>query len=47
MKYREFLKDGIGMGKRFDLSGGGLKRSAGGWEKINELKANKGVLVWR
>ena len=34
--YREFLKKGIGMGKRPDLTRGGLIRTAGGW---NELKA--------
>ncbi|MFH1260200.1 MAG: transposase [Elusimicrobiota bacterium] len=40
-KYLEFIKDGLRMGKRDDLTGGGLKRSAGGWKGIAELKRNK------
>jgi putative transposase len=35
--YAEFVKKGIGQGKRPDLSGGGLIRSAGGWEKVKAL----------
>lgn len=37
-KYREFIKDGQNIGKREDLIGGGLRRSAGGWEGVLELK---------
>ena len=40
-KYREFVRDGIGMGRRDDLTGGGLKRSAGGWEGVRALKRIK------
>ena len=40
-KYREFIRDGIGMGRRDDLIGGGLKRSAGGWEGVKALKRMK------
>lgn len=29
--YREFVQEGIGMGKRPELTGGGLIRSLGGW----------------
>jgi putative transposase len=38
--YRQFLEDGWQMGKRDDLCGGGLKRSAGGWNGVLELKRN-------
>ncbi len=36
-RYREFVRKGIGMGKRPDLTGGGLLRSQGGWDglKVN------------
>jgi len=37
-KYREFTRDGIGMGRRDDLTGGGLRRSAGGWQGVRALK---------
>jgi hypothetical protein len=40
-KYIEFVKEGRGTGKRDDLTGGGLRRSAGGWEGVLELKRNK------
>jgi hypothetical protein len=33
-KYEIFVAEGIALGKRPDLVGGGLLRSAGGWEKI-------------
>ena len=33
-KYESFVAEGIAAGKRPDLVGGGLVRSAGGWEKI-------------
>jgi len=33
-KYEKFVSDGIDMGKQPKLAGGGLLRSAGGWEKI-------------
>jgi REP element-mobilizing transposase RayT len=43
--YRDFTVDGIAMGRRDDLTGGGLKRSAGGWEGIKKLKKQKEL--WR
>lgn len=44
-KYRQFVIDGLTMGKRDDLTGGGLRRSAGGWQKVLELK--KAKEYWR
>ena len=40
-KYREFISQGIDAGKRNDLTGGGLIRSAGGWQVVKELKELK------
>ena len=37
-RYRQFVMDGIGMGHREELIGGGLRRSAGGWEGLRQLK---------
>ena len=37
-RYREFIEDGFNMGRREDLTGGGLRRSAGGWEGVFELR---------
>jgi len=37
-RYREFVKQGKEQGKRSDLVGGGLIRSAGGWSAIKTLK---------
>jgi hypothetical protein len=40
--YRDFIEDGWHMGKREDLSGGGLRRSVGGnWEMLSEMRKNK------
>jgi len=36
--YKEFVEKGIDQGRRADLSGGGLIRSAGGWEGVKALK---------
>jgi hypothetical protein len=36
--YREFVKEGIGAGRRADLVGGGLVRSAGGWSAVKVLR---------
>jgi putative transposase len=33
--YQGFLAEGVGMGKRADFIGGGLVRSAGGWEQVS------------
>jgi REP element-mobilizing transposase RayT len=40
-RYEEYVKDGQSMGRRNDLTGGGLRRSAGGWQGVHELKRNK------
>jgi len=40
-KYREFMREGMGMGRRSDLTGGGLRRSVGGWEGVNALRGMK------
>lgn len=37
-KYETFVAEGIAAGKRPDLVGGGLLRSAGGWEKIVQAR---------
>jgi REP element-mobilizing transposase RayT len=39
--YREFVEKGVLMGKRSDLIGGGLIRSAGGWEALHALSRLK------
>lgn len=38
-RYRAFVEKGINQGKRKDLTGGGLIRSAGGWEGVQALRA--------
>ncbi len=37
-KYREFVMEGVGIGKRNDLTGGGLIRSSGGWQALKDLR---------
>ena len=37
-KYRDFVQQGIQLGKRPDLIGGGLIRSAGGWSAVKQLR---------
>jgi len=39
--YGKFVDKGLGQGKRHDLTGGGLVRSAGGWEAVKALKKEK------
>ena len=39
--YRRFVNKGIDQGKRTDLTGGGLVRSAGGWAAVKALRASK------
>ena len=39
--YKDFVEKGIDQGKRSDLSGGGLIRSAGGWEAIRGFKKER------
>lgn len=36
--YRSFVEKGISLGKRPDLTGGGLIRSAGGWTALKEMR---------
>jgi len=36
--YHEYMKKGVGQGRRDDLTGGGLMRSAGGWEGVKALR---------
>jgi REP element-mobilizing transposase RayT len=40
-RYRDFIKKGIAAGKRSDLVGGGLVRSAGGWSALKALRKAK------
>ena len=37
-RYREFVKKAVGQGRRSDLVGGGLVRSAGGWTALKALR---------
>lgn len=37
-KYLSFIADGCSQGKRPDLTGGGLVRSAGGWEQVKSMR---------
>ena len=39
--YRRFVNKGVDQGKRTDLTGGGLVRSAGGWAAVKALRASK------
>lgn len=36
-QYADFVADGLAQGKRQDLTGGGLVRSAGGWKQLKAL----------
>lgn len=36
--YRKFVEKGISIGRREDLTGGGLIRSAGGWSEVKSLR---------
>lgn len=40
-KLEIFMEEGLKQGKREDLIGGGLRRSAGGWGKVLEMKRSK------
>ena len=40
-RYREFVSDGFNMGKRKELTGGGLIRSVGGWQSLLETRQAK------
>ncbi|MBU1054688.1 MAG: transposase [Proteobacteria bacterium] len=39
--YKVFVGNGINQGRRLDLTGGGLLRSAGGWEGVKALREAK------
>lgn len=39
--YQSFVQKGIKQGKRDDLIGGGLIRSAGGWESVKKMRRDK------
>src|SRR3989304_1431421 len=41
-RYRAFVGDGARPGRRPDLTGGGLRRSAGGWEAVAALRRGRG-----
>jgi hypothetical protein len=43
-KYRKFIEDGIEMGKRPELTGGGLVRSMGGWAAVKAMRKNKALM---
>jgi putative transposase len=38
--YISYIKEGIGLGRRPELVGGGLIRSLGGWDKVKEVRLN-------
>ena len=40
-RYREFIREGLYMGRREDLTGGGLRRSAGGWREVEMMRRRK------
>ncbi len=39
--YRAFVADGLRQGRRADLAGGGLRRSAGGWDAVAGLRRGR------
>lgn len=40
-RYQEFVRKGIAMGRRDDLTGGGLIRSMGGWAAVKAMRRAK------
>ena len=44
-KYLAFIEEAKDMGRREDLTGGGLRRSAGGWQGVEALKRSRDY--WR
>ncbi len=44
MKYEEFVREGVGQGRRPELVGGGLIRSLGGWSQVVSLR-RKGMQI--
>jgi putative transposase len=43
-KYSSFVEEGVSQGRKPELTGGGLIRSAGGWQKFQELRKMQVVL---
>ena len=41
LQYQAFVAAGVRQGRRPELQGGGLKRSAGGWEGLRELRRGR------
>jgi putative transposase len=39
--YRKFVEEGVSRGRRPELVGGGLVRSMGGWERVEELRRGR------
>lgn len=39
--YREYVAQGVALGRRADLVGGGLIRSLGGWSQVRSLRASE------
>jgi REP element-mobilizing transposase RayT len=39
--YRAFIRDGIALGRRPEFQGGGLRRSAGGWQEVEALQRGR------
>jgi putative transposase len=37
-QYRQFVEKGLAMGRRYDLTGGGLIRSIGGWSQVVAMR---------
>jgi hypothetical protein len=40
-EYRRFVRQGVKLGRRSELTGGGLVRSAGGWDAVKELRRGR------
>jgi hypothetical protein len=40
-RYGDFVRDGVAQGRRPELQGGGLRRSAGGWEAVRALRRGR------
>jgi len=40
-QYRQFVAEGVARGRRPELQGGGLRRSAGGWEGVAVLRRGR------
>jgi REP element-mobilizing transposase RayT len=44
-RYRAFVAEGVPQGRRKDLQGGGLRRSAGGWAGVRALRRGREAYV--